>query len=98
MEKQYQICEIKDDTKSFIELSVSTVPEIWIFEDEGGTIWCYWPKYNALKKIKSFEQPKPGRGWTTYKCRILMNEGNAILKISPTPCFRSLAKFSIIFA
>lgn len=73
MEKKWKICEIEDGTKYFIEYSVAAIPINWIFELEDGTIWCYWPRKNVLKKIKSCEPPN--QSWPTYQCRILMNEG-----------------------
>lgn len=94
MEKEWQICELEDGSKSFIEFTVSAVPDIWIFERHG-TMWCYWPKTSALKKIKSFEQPQTSRNWTTYKCRILMNEGMGISLFPPTLRFMSLAQLSM---
>lgn len=75
MEKEWQVCELQDSRKSFIELSVAAVPETWIFEKDNEW-WCYWPKTNVLKKIKSCEEPDPNNGkWTAFKCRILMNGG-----------------------
>lgn len=81
MEIEYQVCELEDSTKSFIELSVAAVPETWIFE-RANVLWCYWPKTAAQKKIKSRENPNPYNGkWVTYKCRILMNGGIFFIRL-----------------
>lgn len=66
MEQQWQIVEISDVVKTFVELSVSVVPEFWIFQAD------------AMKKIKSRACPIANEGWTTYKCRILMKGGNVL--------------------
>lgn len=73
----WQICELEDDSKSFTEFTVSSIPENW-FVRINGVLHCYWPKKNARQKIRSRATPNEGKNWVTYKCRILMDGGNSM--------------------
>lgn len=83
-EKFWKVCELEDEVPSFIEYSVSAVPEIWIVRLEDGSYICYWPKKNPSKSIRTFANPKKGGSWTTHKCRILMDGGKVCLTNSMT--------------
>lgn len=76
MGKKWQVCELEDMAELISErFSVASVPETWIFTQKDGSLICYWPKYNAARKIRSLRAPKEGDKCTYYKCRLLMNGG-----------------------
>ncbi len=50
MEYEWQVCELEDGTKWFVEYTVAAIPENWIFREEDGTVWCFWPKKKCDEK------------------------------------------------
>lgn len=59
----------------FTDLSVQSVPKIWIRVKRGKTK-CWWPSSKIAKHIRKQTVPDENSpDWTLHNCTILMNEG-----------------------
>lgn len=85
MNEQWQVCELEESSNVgltlFERFSVVAVPEGWILILEDGTLVCFWPRVDPLRKIRSLHYPKDDEKGEYYKCRILLDGGNSLLEV-----------------
>lgn len=71
--------ELEDEEVLWDQFTVSALPELW-FVIKNMRLYCYFPKIEPGKKIRSAEQPVANdENWKLYKCRVLMNGGEILL-------------------
>lgn len=81
MDQMWQICELEESRSvkltRYERFSVTPVPESWIVYLKDGTCLCFWPNFNAESKIRSLHLPEKEEKCKYYKCRVLLDGGNA---------------------
>lgn len=82
MEEMLQVVELEESANiklSYFErYSVTAVPESWIILLQDESSLCFWPSVDPESKIRSLHRPEIGEKCKYYKCRILLDGGNAL--------------------